>query len=259
MLPPHTAVKLHLAAGTKQLAVSLASNEALVTGWQQPSAVTVWAGDSAISRELTGDWIDALLINAGDDPAPAALTATAVAPAPGLASGTMFRRFFGADGSFVLPLTAMPGQRLVIAGDASASVHFASGQIRQGRLIPLDGSASAVVTHGAGPLALWIDGPGVSPWPTVAAREISLPLRLPLAGEAMVLRLGQGAPTLLRLNSTSPAILAIGAEPPALFWQRHRAGALFGGWGDDIAVALTSGRSVERDARALRDPGDRGR
>jgi len=221
MLPPHAALNLRLPAGTKRLDASLAPGGALVAGWQPADAVadsiTVWAGNAALSRSLTGGWTDALLVNTGDDPAPVALTVSADAQPLGLASGGIFRRFFGAGGSFVLPLTAKPGQSLVLAGDATVSVQRPDGQVRQGRVIPQDGPANAVVTHGAGPLALWIEGPGVSPWPDAAQRDVTLPHRLTLDQEAMVLRLSPEAPVLLRLASTGPAILAVGAEPPVLF------------------------------------------
>jgi hypothetical protein len=221
MLPPHAAVKLRLPAGLKRLDASLSPGGALVAGWQQADAVadtvTAWAGAAALSRSLTGGWTDALLVNTGGDPEPAALSVTAVAEPAVLASGGMFRRFFGAGGSFVLPLTAKPGQRLVLAGDATASVQRPDGQVRLGRVVALDGPASAVVTHGAGPLALWIEGPGVSPWPAAPPRDVPLPQRVTLDQEAMALRLSPGAPVLLRLASTGPAILAIGAEPPVLF------------------------------------------
>jgi hypothetical protein len=223
MLPPHAAVKLRLPAGMKRLDASLAPGGALVAGWQQSDAVadsvTAWAGAAALSRGLTGGWTDALLVNTGDDPAPATLSVTAAAEPTTLASGGMFRRFFGAGGSFVLPLTAKPGQRLLLAGDATASVQRSDGQVRQGRVVALDGPASAVVTHGAGPLALWIEGPGVSPWPDAAPRDVTLPQRVTLDQEAMALRLSPGAPVLLRLSGTGPAILAVGAEPPVLFGQ----------------------------------------
>ena len=201
----------------KRLDVSLAAGAALVAGWQQATAVTAWSGDTALSRSLTGDWADALLVNTGDAPVPAALSVTAAAAAPSLAPGAVFRRFFGAGGSFVLPLTARPGQRLTLAGDATATVLRPDGQVRQGRVIDLDGPAQAVVTHGAGPLALWIEGAGVSPWPATPPRDVTLPARVTLTGEAMALHLSPGAPVLLRLSGTAPAIVAIGNDPPVLF------------------------------------------
>ena len=62
-------------------------------GWQNADAVTAWAGETALSRSLTGGWTDALLVNTESDPAPATLTVTAVAQPEALASGGMFRRF----------------------------------------------------------------------------------------------------------------------------------------------------------------------
>jgi hypothetical protein len=216
-LPPHAAIPLRLPAGLKRLDVSLPGGGALVAGWQQPDAVTAWAGDLPLTRSLTGDWTEVLLVNTGDSPAPAALTTTATTQRASLAQGGMVRRFFGAAGSFVLPLTAQPGQRLVVAGPAIASVQRPDGKVRAGTAIPLDGPATAVVTHRAGPLALWIEGPDVSPWPATTPRDVTLPQRLTLAGEAMALRLSPSAPVLLRLTATAPVILAFGAEPPTLF------------------------------------------
>jgi hypothetical protein len=175
-----------------------------------------------------------LIVNTGEAPAPVALTVSAAEPLS-LSSGGMFRRFFGAGGSFTLPLSAKPDQRLILAGDATASVHRPDGQIRLGRVIPLDGSATAVVTHGAGLLASWIEGPGVSPWPDIPPRDLALPQRLALEQETMTLRLEPGAPTLLRLASTAPVILSLGSEPPVLF-----------GNGASLARYLPSGQTTLR-------------
>jgi uncharacterized protein len=217
LLLPHAALKLALPAGLKRLDVSLAAGTALVAGWQQATAVTAWSGDQALSRSVTGDWADAMLVNTGDAPVPAALSVTAAAAAPNLAPGAVFRRFFGAGGSFVLPLTAQRGQRLTLAGDAMVTVVRPDGQVRRGRVIDLGDSAQAVVTHGTGPLALWIEGDGVSPWPATTPRDVALPARVTLTGEAMALHLSPGAPVLLRLSGTAPAIVAIGNDPPVLF------------------------------------------
>jgi hypothetical protein len=234
MVPPHAALPIRLATGTKRLDVSLAARGALVAGWRNPDAVTVWAGETPLSRSQIGAWTEALIVNTGEDPAPVTLTVSA-AETLSLNSGGMFRRFFGAGGSFALPLSAKPGQRLMLAGDATASVRRADGQIRLGRMIRLDGPATAVVTHGAGPLALWIEGEGVSPWPNTPPTDISLPQRLTLHQEAMTLRLEPGAPTLLRLASTAPVILALGSEPPVLF-----------GKGAALARYLPSGQTTLR-------------
>ena len=129
----------------------------------------------------------------------------------------MVRRFYGAGGSFVLPLASQAGQSLTVTGAATASVQRPDGQVRSGTTIPLDGPATAVITHRAGPVAVWLDGPGISPWPQATPRDVTMPQRLPLAGEAMTLRLSPGAPVLLRVSTTAPVILALNGEPPALF------------------------------------------
>ncbi len=175
-----------------------------------------------------------MIVNTGNDPAPFALTVTEAAPI-NLSSGAIFRRFFGAGGSFVLPLLAKPGQSLTLAGDATVSVQRPDGQVRSGGVVPLDGPATAVVTHGPGPLALWIEGAGVSPWPDAAPLDVSLPQRIALQQEAMTLRLRPGAPTLLQLASTAPVILAIGSDPPMLF-----------GKGVALARYLPAGETVLR-------------
>ena len=217
VLPPRAALKLRLPSGMKRLDVSLSAATALVAGSQEQTAVTAWAGDAALSRSLAGDWSDALLLNAGPTPAPVALSITTGVTPPSLAAGVVYRRFFGSQGSFVLPVSGARGQRLLLAGDATATALLPDGQVRQGRTINLDGQAQAVVTHGLGPLALWLEGGGTSPWPSTPPRSVALPARLTLEGNAMTLRLSPGAPVLLRLASTAPAILAIGDDSPVLF------------------------------------------
>lgn len=217
VLPPQSALKLRLPSGVKRLDVSLPPGAALVAGSQQPDAVTAWAGDAALSRSLAGDWTDALLLNTGAVPAPVALSITTGVTSPALVAGQVYRRFFGANGSFALPVTAGPGQRLVLAGDATATVALPDGQVRGGRSVELNGPAQVVVTHGPGPLALWLEGPGSSPWPSTPPQDVPLPSHLALDGPAMALRLSPGAPVLLRLSTTAPAILAIGNDAPVLF------------------------------------------
>ncbi len=217
LIPAHAALPLRLPAGHKQIDASLAAQGALVAGWRAGGAVTAWAGDAALSRSLAGDWTELLLVNLGDAPAPAALTLMPEAATPSLAAGTVFRRFFGARGSLVLTAAAQPGQHLVVAGAARATVLLADGQVRRGRRIALDGAASVELTHGAGPLAAWLEGPGASPWPDTPPLDVTLPQHLTLAGAAMALRLAPGTPVLLRVRGTAPAIVALGEAPPSLF------------------------------------------
>ncbi|HVY15506.1 MAG TPA: hypothetical protein VHB27_09765, partial [Rhodopila sp.] len=217
LVPPHAILKLRLPAGAKRIDVSLAAGTALVTPAADP--VTVWSGGAALSRSLTGSWTTAELVNTTDAPTPAAVTVLPVEAPWTLAAGQVFRRFFGAAGSFSLPVAAQAGQRLMVAGDATAIVQQADGRVRQGAAIALDGPGRADVRHGTGAVALWIEGPGVSPWPAATPRDVSLPQRVTLEGQAMALRLSPPAPVLLRLSSSAPVILALGEEAPVLFGQ----------------------------------------
>src|SRR6185437_9687271 len=206
VLPPHASLTLRLPAGAKRIDASLAAGAALVVGTDPTETVTAWAGDAAVSRSLTGGWTAVRLVSTADAPVPVALTITAVNAPLALAPGQVFRRFFGAAGSFSLPVAAQPGQRLMLAG-ATASVQLPDGRIREGTAIPLDGPGRADVRHGTGAVAMWVEGKGVSPWPNTPPRDVVLPQRLPLQSDAMALRLSPAAPVLLRLSSTAPVIL----------------------------------------------------
>jgi len=219
-LPAHTALPLRLPAGGKRVDASLAAGSALVADWTQPGALTMWAGDAPLTRDMTGEWTDLLAVNTTDAPVPVAVTALPTDPVAPLAGGAVSGRFFGADGSFVLPLKPLPGQRLLIAGDAFATVLRADGQVREGTDLPLgDGAATAIVTHRTGAVAAWLEGAGASPWAGVPAQPVTLPAHLVLGGKAMVLRLKLPSPALVNLRSSAPLILAAGDGRPALFGQ----------------------------------------
>jgi hypothetical protein len=211
---------LRLPPGGKRVDASLAAGNALVADWTQAGALTAWAGDTPLTRSLSGDWTDLLAVNTTDAPAPLAVTLVAADPVTPLAVGGVHAQFFGADGSFVLPIQPGPGQRLALAGDAIATVLRADGQVRAGTDLPLgDGAATAIITHGTGAVAVWLEGAGASPWTGVAAREVTLPARVTLADKAMALRVTLAAPALLRVRSSSPVILATSDGRPLLFGQ----------------------------------------
>jgi uncharacterized protein YecT (DUF1311 family) len=229
VLPGHTALPLRLPDGDKRLQADLATGTAVVAGWQGGEALTAWAGAAALSRVARGAWTEVLLVNTGSQPAPVALSFVPAPPEPALRPGMVEKRFFGAAGAFDRRLEPGEGARLVLAGDAEATVLFADGRIRRGRSIALDGPGRAVITHGVGALALWTDAPGRSPWPPAAPQPVSLPARLVLSGEAMALRLAPDSPVLLHATSTAPVLLALaqGERPaaPELFpagaeWHR---------------------------------------
>ena len=124
------------------------------------------------------------------------------------------------------------GARLVIAGRAEASVIFADGRIRRGRSIPLDGPGRAVITHGTGPLAVWIEADGVSPWP-----QADGPAGQP-AGPAGPGRPGDGA-------------APVAGHPGAAARQHDRAGAAGAGPGGPAGDARCCSRPGAEFHRAL--------
>jgi hypothetical protein len=83
------------------------------------------------------------------------------------------------------------------------------------------GAGRAVIEHGIGPIAVWLDADGASPWPSVAATPVQAPARLSLAGAAMALSLNQAAPSLLHVSTTAPVLAALvqagRTDPPHLF------------------------------------------
>ena len=113
LIPPHAALPLRLPAGAKRIDASLAAQGALVAGWRDAGAVTAWAGDAALSRSLTGDWTDVLLVNLGDAPAPAALTLMPDAAAPALAPARCSAASSARAARWSLAAAAQAGQRLL--------------------------------------------------------------------------------------------------------------------------------------------------
>ena len=230
LLAGRSALPVRLPAGDKRLHLDLAPGTAAVAGWQGAEAVTAWAGAAALSRTSQGAWTEALLVNTGPTPAPVGLAWEPAPPSAPLRPGQVEKRFFGAAGSFDRPVEAGPAARLVLAGEAEATVIFADGHLRHGRSIPLDGSGRAVISHGVGPLALWIEAEGSSPWPLVTAQPVSPPARFALSGPAQAFALAPEAPVLLHATTTAPVLLALqqGSRPavPVLFpagAELHRA------------------------------------
>ncbi len=209
MLAGHAALPVTLPAGDKRLQADLAPGTAMIAGWQGNDALTAWAGATALSRVAPGAWTEALLVNTGPLPAPVALSWVPSPAEEKLRPGTVEKRFFGAAGAFDRTLEPGNGARLVLAGDAEATVVFADGHIRRGRSIVLDGPGRAVIAHGIGPLALWIEAHGASPWPQPAAQAVDAPVRLAMSGAAMALRLSPDNPLLLHATTTAPVLLAL--------------------------------------------------
>jgi uncharacterized protein len=221
LLAPGAALPLRLPAGAKRVRLDLAPGTAAVLGRPGGAPVTVWSGTEAASRLLDGDWAEALLVNAGEAPAPVALALAPPDAAPlALGPDRPLRRFFGAAGSLGLPVAAAPGQLLVVLG-ATARFQGEDGRLRSGGRIALPGPGQLVLTLAPGPVAAWIEGEGATPWPPATPVATALPTRLPLSGAAMALALAPETPVLLQARTTAPVILDLaqgGAqEAPLLF------------------------------------------
>ena len=216
LLPPMSATHLTLPAGERRTDLALAAGVAAVAG-RGENAITVWTGDTAHARSVGGDWTDLVLLNTGTAAAPASVAWTpGVASAP-LRPGMVMKRFFGASGSFDVALEAPAGARLRLVGDAVGTFAGADGRVQHGTGLTPGGSGRLTVAHAPGPLAVWLDVPGTSPWPDPAPVPQTLPGLATMSGPAMALSLPVSAPVLLHVRSTAPVILRLGDAPPVLY------------------------------------------
>lgn len=221
MLPPGTAVPVTVPPGDKRLEFDLTPGTAAIAGWKAPHSVVAWAGAAPLTRSVSGAWTDVLLVNTGARPAPVSLSWQAEPPDGPLRPGSLIKRFFGAAGSFEIPLDAPAGARLGIAGTAVLTLIAADGRVRIGHDLTVDGPGRVIVRHGVGPMAVWLETDTQSPWPEATPQLVSTPLHLPLTGPAMALSLKQDQPTLLHATTTSPVLIGL-KQPgridiPALF------------------------------------------
>jgi hypothetical protein len=212
-----SAVPVTLPPGLHALRLDLPAGTAAIAGWPDPHAVTVWSGHDAVSRTIEGSWGTLLLVNTNGAPAPAGVTADALADSASLRPNHAERRFFGAAGSIDIPVAAAAGQTLVVAGDATATFVGVDGQVQRGTRLALTGPGRLILQHGAGLLAAWLEGKDTSPWPAPKPIAVSLPASLTLSGEAMQLSLAPASQGLLRIRSTAPVILALNGAQPELF------------------------------------------
>lgn len=215
VLPAGGAVAVMLPPGAKRLDLVLAAGTGAVPGWQAPRQVQ-WAGDAPVSRSLTGDWTDVLLVNPGPIAAPVML-ATVPAPADSLVPGAVHTRFFGAAGSFETAVTGAEGGRLRLAGPGTLTLIDVAGGIASGPDLPLTGAGRAIVEHAAGALALWVEAPGASPWPNAPLQAVALPAHVALSGPSAAFDLPADGPALFHVSTTAPVVLRIGDGQPTLY------------------------------------------
>jgi uncharacterized protein len=221
-VPAASAIPLRLPEGAKRLGLDLPNAAAAIAGWRGEDAVTAWTGDAPASWLLEGGWTELLLVNPGLHPLPVTVSFVPLAGEPAaLRPGVSEKRFFGSAGTFTLPLETRAGQRLIVAGAEAATLIAADGSVRRGSVIPLSGSGRLMLRHRPGLLAAWIEGEGVSPWPTASPQAVTLPAELTLAGATMTLSFSAPTPAVLHARTTAPVIAALsqggGAVAPELF------------------------------------------
>ncbi len=217
-LRPTSATRVTLPAGLHRLRLDLPPGTAAVAGFGGPDPVTVWTGREAVSRTLDGSWNTLLLVNTGTTDATAGLVIEPTSAAAMLGPDRPLKQFFGARGSVELPVAAVRGQTLMVAGTATAVFAGADGGVRRGKRLLLTGPGRVTLEHGVGLVVAWLDGAGATPWVEGAPYGVEgLQAEVPLAGAAMRIDLPPFGPLLLRVRSTSPVILAMDDGPPMLF------------------------------------------
>ncbi len=219
-VPPGTALPLSLPLGDKTVQLDLAPGLAAFADWQGAAPVSVWTGGEAVSRTLDGNWPDLLLVNTGRFGAPARIALQPAAAATPLKPGAMVKRFFGAAGSFALAFDAPADTHLVTAGHATVTA-VTDGALTTGENAAVSGVGRAIVQHGPGAVAVWLDAPGTPAWPEPAVQTVSLPARMALSGPATALTFQQAGPALLHIATTAPVFAGLSqagrTDPPALF------------------------------------------
>ena len=215
VVPAGGALPITLPPGSKRLDLVLAAGTGAVPGWHAPHEA-LWAGDAPASRSTTGDWTELLVVNPGPSAAPVMLS---IAPAPEhlLAPGAIDTRFFGAAGSFETAVRGGEGAHVRLSGPGTLTLIDAAGRIAAGPDLPLMGSGRAIVEHGSGALALWVEAPDASPWPDAAPQALAVPARVALAGPAAAFALQAESSTLLHVGTTAPVLLRVGSGQPALY------------------------------------------
>ncbi|PWB89649.1 hypothetical protein C5688_14480 [Methylocystis sp. MitZ-2018] len=229
IVPPMSAQPIDMDDAAGPLALDLAGG---LAAFAQPRVV--FSDGAATSRLLHGVKSRVLLVNMTQSPLPAR-----IAREPGenrrLDAARAFTRFFPAAGQMSLPIDAQMNDRLIVSG-AQATVISNSGRIARGENIALDGAGEAIIEHGPGLVAFWIERAGASPWPAASARALNPPQRVALEGAAMRFSIRSDKPALLRATGGAPAIVG--------FTQNGRRETLAFANGVDLHRYMTPGEAT---------------
>jgi len=229
IVPPMSAQPVDMDEAVGPLALDLAGG---LAAFAQPRAV--FGDGAAASRVLHGVKSRVLLVNLTPAPLPARI-ARESGENLRLDATRAFTRFFPAAGQISLPLDAQKNDRLIVIG-ARATTLSNAGRIAHGDNIALDGAGEAIIEHGPGLVAFWIERAGASPWPAPAARALNPPQRVALDGAAMRFSIKSDKPALLKTTGGAPAIVR--------FTQNGRRETLAFANGVDLYRYMTPGEAT---------------
>ncbi len=206
VLAPLSATPVALAMGVAPLALELPPGVAVFSAPDDAMHLALYGGEAAISatHHGAGKSMKLWLVNLGAAPAPVSLRAGAGTRQTLDASGVV-QGFFGASGEIVVPVAAQKGDVLVAIGGAARFLS-ATGTVREGARIPLDGPGLVVFDHPPGLAALGLERAGKGPWPEAEPKTVTLPQRVSLAGASARFSLKADTPGLLTASGASPAI-----------------------------------------------------
>ena len=154
IVAPMSAQPVDMDEAAGPLALDLAGG---LAAFAQPRVV--FSDGAATSRILHGVKSRVLLVNLTQAALPARIVRES-GENRRLDATRAFTRFFPAAGQMSLPLDAEKNDRLIVSG-AQATVIANSGRIARGDNIALDGAGEAIIEHGPGLVAFWIERAGV--------------------------------------------------------------------------------------------------
>ena len=207
VLAPGSAQRVALPEGSKQVRMSLAAGVlAQLSGGARETIA--WTGEAPLSRMVTGAWRELLLVNSGAAPAPAEVSLLPTAEEPLLQAGRVVKRFFGAAGQVSLPVHAVAGDRILVAG-GDATYLASDGRVLRGRRFEPAVDGELVIDHGVGLVVAWVESDSTTPWGVATSEPAKLPQSMALGGMARSVGLHSNEAVLLSARTSAPVIVAL--------------------------------------------------